>query len=90
LVTDELILGGLCSLARSTNVPDGWQSWKCLQLEARHFCYAFFVHSNTLLYRFEGLSPVSIVFSVYAHFDVNERLEKSTNKHVMIYRVRPN
>jgi hypothetical protein len=26
LVTDELILGGLCSLARSTNVPDGWQS----------------------------------------------------------------
>jgi hypothetical protein len=69
-------LGGLCSLASTTNVLGGREPWKYWHSQPRHFCCAPFVYWYILYYRFEGLSPLPIGFSIYVHFWCHWRIEE--------------
>jgi hypothetical protein len=66
----------LCSLASTTNVLNGSKSWKHWHFQPRHFCYASFVYCYILYYRFEGLSPLPNIFSIFLNFWCHSRTEE--------------
>jgi hypothetical protein len=79
-------LGGLCSLASTTNDLNAKQSWKYWHFQPSRFCYASFVLC-TVTYCIVSLK-VSLLYQLLMYIsDAIERL-KNIEEHVMIYRLR--